>query len=468
MPVNARSITIAAAIVASALTAGSVREVAGDLATAFTNKLGSQLLRSLTSSLNGLTRREPDRLNKTYARLLGRIFIDPLVDPGTNASSRLFSWTPDVGQQSAAGVTGQLGDFVIAAPNRPFLIANGTIIVARRDYEYPLLMPIEYTPMYVGVRRKFSDRFGGMYVSPWAYDSVRIGEVDADGYRLQVQYDPARNFTLADVVASTGAAPQLALVLGNFVPDAFKARIQQVSALFPAFRHIALNDGAGVRNLLSDEIGHGDGGFSENLGVMPLLARGVKKIIVFINTNTEYVENNDDLKALFFPIGPPGAAGDKTRNRVFWCRDDKAICDDADRDTYYRTLIDALRARRGAKKPQVYCAGPWKVLKNDHYNVAAYETGVSVCWFYNSAAQAWEQALPYPLREMALGHDQTPEGKNFDHFPWLSTFYQNKMNVIQLTTPQVNLLSNLTAWIVSDAQTREMLAKTLRLDTSNR
>jgi hypothetical protein len=65
---------------------------------------------------------------------------------------------------------------------------------------------------------------------------------------------------------------------------------------------------------------------------------------------------------------------------------------------------------------------------------------------------------------MVHGTDKSKDGKNFDDFPWLKTFGQNKTHVIQLTAPQVNLLSNLTAWIVSDEERaiRDTLLKEAR------
>jgi hypothetical protein len=443
------------AIVNSSLTAGSIQEVAGDLATTFSNKLGDDLWTALTSTLNGATRREPDRLNKTYTRLIGRTFIDPLIDPGTDASKRLFSWNVLTVEDTSLVSQGQLGqDLVVAGPRRPFLIAGGTVIVARRDSAYPLLMPIEYTPMYVGIRHRFSPRFGGIYVSPWMYDTTEIGDVrdeDANHF-LSVRRDEKRSFTLGDVAASTGAAPQLALVLGTFVPASFRDRVQRFSEAFPALRHVTLNNGPG-RNIVTEEIGHGDGGFGDNTGIMALLARGVKNVLVFDNTPTKFVENNDDIKSLFFPVGPPDSSGNKTLNRVFWCSDQKRDgCAATDTGTYYKTLVDALVARRDAGMAQVYCGGPWKVRANDHYGIAAIEPGVNICWFYTSPSAKWEQTLPPQFLNMIRGVDKTKEGQHFDNFPWLATFGQNKTHVIQLTTPQVNLLSNLTAWIVSDEE----------------
>lgn len=440
---------LAQAIVNSSLAAGSVREVLGDIGSAAGAQLGNQMIQSLISSIDGLVRRQPDRLNKTYTRLLGRIFIDPLVDQGTTASGRLFSWTPDTVRDIATLSHGQLGaDMIVAGPNRPFLIAGGTVIVSRHDYDYPLLMPIEYTPLYVGVRRRFGSRYGGIYVSPWAYDSSAVGDVNRGEHLVDVQYDASRAFTLADVIASAGAAPQLLLTTGRIAPASFRSQVQQAAQFFPAFRHFTINDDSRVRTVLTEEIGHGDGGFSDNLGVMPLLARGLKNLIVFDNTNTPDVENEDDLRSLFFPIGPPGANGDKRYNQVF-------------ESANYATVVRALAAHRDAHEAQVYCTDrPWRVLPNEHYGVAGYD-GVNVCWFYNSPSAKWTGALSPDLQALVNGQDRTDAGKGFDQFPWVPTFFQDKRHVIKLSTPQVNLLSNLAAWTVSNDDAREMIRKSL-------
>ena len=440
---------LANAIVNSSLASGSVREVLGDIGSAVGAQLGSQMIQSAISSINGFVRREPDRPNKTYTRLLGSIFIDPLVDPGTTASKRLFSWTPDTVRDIATLSRGQLGnDMVVAGPNRPFLIAGGTVIVARHDYDYPLLMPIEYTPLYVGVRQRFGMRYGGIYVSPWAYDSNAVGDVNRGEHLVDVQFDSSRSFTLADVIASAGAAPQLLLALAQFAPASLRSQVQQTAQFFPAFRHFTINDDRNVRTVLTEEIGHGDGGFSDNLGIMPLLARGVRNILVFDNTNTPSVENENDLRSLFFPIGAPDAGGDKRYNQVF-------------ESANYTTVVQALEARRDAHQAQVYCTDrPWRVLPNHHYDVAGYD-GVNICWFYNSPDSKWTSELAPDLQTMVKGQDPSDAGKGFDQFPWVATFFQDKRHIIKLSAPQVNLLSNLAGWIVSNDDTQAMIRKSL-------
>jgi hypothetical protein len=427
---------MAAAIASSSLAAGSIQEAAGILAKQTNSKHVEDLVAHVLQ-FTGHARREPQRINKTYARMLGSLFIDPLVEPGgTSASTRLFSWDPDTVAEMSVLNPGQLpGDIVTTAQDRPYLIVSGTMISSRRDYGYPLLMPVEYTPLYTGVRQAFGGRFGGSYVWSWAYDTREVGDVTND--RLRVRRDPDRVFTLADVIASTGAAPQLVLMLGEGFPTSVKNVVQGFAEYFPYFTHFSVRSGLPV--LLTPELAHGDGGFGDNLGVLPLLARQVHNIMVFVNAPTHDFEANDDVKALFFPSGPPDGSGDKTHNEAFEPGD-------------YDRLMRGLQQQKAAGKPLVYCDQNRSVRANAHFNVRGF-SGLNVCWFYNAPAPEWEARLQPAVRALVTGRDQTDDGKNFDGFPWFSTFEQNKPHVIQLTKPQVNLLSSLTEWIVSNDET---------------
>lgn len=429
---------LAKAIVDSSLAAGSVQEAAAFAAKTYTDKAFVDVSRQVLT-LFGKARREPDRTNKTYARLLGRLFIDPLVDPsGSKSSGRLFAWDYDTVNAMAGANPGKLpADIIVAGHDRPFLIVGGTLVSSRADYPFPLLMPVEYTPLYVGVRHHFGDWYGGTYVWPWAYDTLQVG-AQADGL-IQVQYDPARTFTLADVIASTGAAPELTLLLGDGVPQQIKSLVQSFAGYFPSFTHFTVQADGAVR--FTPELPHGDGGFEDNLGLMPLLARQVRNVLVFINTNTHEFGSNDDIQSFFRVVGPPGGSGDKRMNRVF-------------EETHYTELMNGFEALRNdpARPGMVYCGKDWQVLPNEHYNVRGYD-GLNICWIYNFTAPAWQAALPADLQLMVSGQDRSKAGKHFDDFPWFSTFEQNAPHVIQLTTPQVNLLSNLTAWTITQDAT---------------
>ncbi len=160
--------------------------------------------------LNGSTR-------ETYANLLGRLFIEPHVTDGTELR---YTWN-EASMDAIKALNPQLSvtEFLRATDERPFLIAGGTIIAPHPAYEYPRLIPVEYTPYYTGVRQQYGASLGGVYVSPYAYDVAGADQIEGDAVRVTAR-EAARPFTLADVIASSGAAPLLALSRGWPVPAA--------------------------------------------------------------------------------------------------------------------------------------------------------------------------------------------------------------------------------------------------------
>jgi hypothetical protein len=212
--------------------------------------------------------------------------------------------------------------------------------------------------------------------------------------------------------------------------------------VFPAFRHVAVQNVQSVQNdafaTLTGLVAHADGGAGDNLAIMPLLARQTKNVLVFVNTNTEWAEANDDLRSLFVPIGPPTSGGDKRHNVVF-------------KPELYGTVRDGLIAAREAKGPQVFCGKNWSVQPSSHYNIRGY-SGLNVCFFYNAAVPQWESQLPGDVRPLLKD----------TNFPWFATFEQNKPHLIQLNASQVNLLANLTAWTMTNEATVRMIHDAIR------
>jgi hypothetical protein len=444
--------------------------------------------------LTNRMRREGERDDKTYARMLGDIFVsDKLVEP--EANKNLFSWNAKTIADMMAINPGKLPVFVVphaetppgrpaaSGPDRPFLIAGGTLVSARRDYAYPLLMPVEYTPMYVGVRQTFG-LFGGTYVWPWAYDPVEIGQAmpDAAGATagggssgggggsgsggggsglIDVKIDSARRFTLADVAASTGAAPEIPALQAFGLEEPFKSRVEIAATFFPHFKHFAVHDPNRV--ILTKAIPHGDGGGIENLGVMPLLARHVHNILVFNNTSEPCVERNSDMQALFLPGAEPDVTSDTRGDQVFDPEE-------------WEEVKNAMVAQREAGQPQVYCGVDWSVQRNQRYNIRAYDH-VNICFVYNASAAEWETQLAKSQGVLSLlrdpkANDTTPiacrargttagTGK-LQNFPYFATFEQNKPHLIQLTVPQVNLFANLTAWTISNQSTVTTVTRAMK------
>ncbi len=428
-------------------------------------RIGLDAFLQLTDHL----RRDPDRIDKTYTRLIGKAFIDPLLAPGISTSDAAFSWNQQSLHAIDAGAVTQIGFPSLAHGGRPYLIASGAIVQPRaEDASFPwLLAPVEYTPIYVGVRQTFDVtnkdengadvvvHLGGGYVESWAYDANESGQwkprdpqsptkpgdlLKWDG-TFTVSADAGRRFSLADVAASSGAAPQLLTITGGPVPDDYKEYVQQAAQVFPAFKHLSV----AAKAETTTEVAHADGGTQDNLAVMPLFARQVKNIFVFINTNTKYWRYNDDLRSLFV-AGMADSSGDKRYNAVLQATDPNA---DA-----LELVLSAFDREAKAGDPLVYCGKDWTVLRNEHYNIRGYN-GLNVCFFYNAMPTRWTGTLH--------GHARGDLQKE-KNFPWYATFGQNKFHVIELTAAQVNLLANMWAWIVSDPSVVSQIRNSIDAD----
>ena len=157
------------------------------------------------------------------------------------------------------------------------------------------------TAQYTGVRGQFEKKdvsIGGSYVSSYGYDSESPKDFfprDSSEMTTHVKFSSRRNlFSLSDIMGSTGAAPQEILnKLGlNFLG-------------FPEFHYWGLQKDQ-TSFTPTREIPQGDGAFLENLGVMPLFARQVQKVIVFVNTMEplEYNETHEEKSTVASSIRP--------------------------------------------------------------------------------------------------------------------------------------------------------------------
>jgi hypothetical protein len=375
------------------------------------------------------------RNSDTYANLLATFFIKPFITDGATSG---YTWNVEsLNAIKSLNGAASVADFVRAAPDRPFLIVGGTAIYQHPAFDYPRLMPVEYTPLYTGIRQQYGDRLGGIYVTPSAYDAAGVDEVLPDRVRV-IMSPTARPFTLSNVIASSGAAPLLGLYRGAPV-DALK----RATVFFPAFNHFSVRTNAAgtVKEPIVPGVLHGDGGFSDNLGIMPLLARQVHNIIVFVNGADPFVKN-PSIESMFWRLErQEDFGGDRSMNGVF------------DPARYWEVKAGLEEAVRNGG-PAVYCGQNWTVIKNEFYNVAAYG-GLNICWVNNERIDAWTKQLPTDTQAL-IG-----SSKQFRNFPWFATFEQNKPNLIRLTPEQVNLLAHFSSWAVTSPAGKTAIEKAL-------
>ena len=346
-------------------------------------------------------------------------------------------------------------DFNLAAPNRPYLIAN-TVLVANGFSPSKRFVPIEITPNYTGspASRKLgliSDfPIGGGYVESFGYDSV-LKSAQLNGRGLQTQVDlPKRfgldyrsspRFSLADAMAASGAAPSVPAP--EVVTYAFG---------FPEFYHWSPTAASKLRSM---KLIHTDGGAIDNSGIIPLLRRQVGTIVAFVNTEMQFHNGApvfpDYIGALF---GLKQADYASQHCKVF-------------SPSEYPALSKAFMAEWNHNAPLIiHRQRPYTTVENKRYGIpgglqvrmiwvflggpktsqGVRKNSVSVYPPRKGSMPKWVCDLPEDTRTQVMKTNL----KGFEDFPYYHTFLENGFSLINLSPSQVNALSQFTSYSVME------------------
>lgn len=404
-------------------------------------------------------------------------------------------------------------DFDCVEKPRPFLLINACIInwnvmaklenILDRDRalqpkDYPFY-PFEFTPFYSGINVKYERndttgffKCGGGYIENLGFDSKDPGKLDSHCVKLKVRKDFNR-LSVQDMMASSGAAVAFTALHMKMLANtadavAFIAKlatgpnplvnatdkladvVRKIASIFPRYHYWHLEEDKNVR---TQHLYFGDGGFLDNYGIMPLLRRQVKNIVVFINTDVPLSGphvTQDDVKSVKKPrdgdnavnnivmdgglpclFGVPNAkAASGVPHR--WCGHKMQIF----KQDEFAPLINTMLDRKEAGGP-VYYRKKLQVLKNDFFGVnAAYEA--DICFIMLQDCPAWTKQMQGSFRKRL---DKREEDSDFAAFPNYATFGVNKLleselsleekvkkltNLQEMNREQVYLLSNLMTW----------------------
>ncbi len=433
------------------------------------------------------------RGDETFASYLGNIFLRPFKLKNSISKDlgeqKFFTYGDEeyfdhlITDQQRTESTARKTDFFKARVDRPFYIASSTLMTfGSGDPEY--FLPVEITPFYVGVPTKAKmikreknidishpnkkdneytiyETYLGGYVEPFAYDFLPPagGRSSSPDERVIVKSDyKKQRFSLSDVLAVTGAAPQKTLrSLGPL-----EIVTQQLG--FPEHIHWGVRDkkpqNKDNKNDVPDHLeqAHGDGGHLDNIGIMPLLARKVNNILVFVNTQTpfHYGENLEtsiyDNMTSFFDLDKKGPY-----KKVFKGKPHNVIFE----EEKYIELLQGLKAQQNTDGPLIYC-DQYEIKENKRYNIRKDDNyKPNICWVYLDESKKWLEAINNNVNKNGNDNQNfisniTEHRGEFKHFPHYKTFFNNlpSITLIDLSHKQVNLLANLTAWTVREgAQT---------------
>jgi hypothetical protein len=401
---------------------------------------------SQVGRVNDLTR------EATYARLLSDAFLVVQV-PG--AEGQYFTWRAQDARDIRDANPGMSfpNGFALAHTDRPYVIANAAVLHRLPGYAQTPV-PVEYTPLYSGIRQHFSPVLGGNYVWSAAYGthapSILLGGQRIRGYVRATTRAAARPFSLADVIASSGAAPEF-LLTSKYGADLVTSLASQAGQYFPRFPTWSVRDSA-LGPVLRD-VPHADGGAIENLGLLALLARQVHNVIVFVNANEHY-NQSDDLRAI---------CGIGTSGNV---KEQHGLCQVFAPERWH-DIQREFEACETRDEPLVFCASGWDVLPNRLFNVQGF-SGLNICFVYNYPVESWRKALPPDVRDRVPRYpnqrgDHTDE--QLVRFPWYETLAEQRttekgkptIRLLALQPPVTQLLSHLGCWsLVHDASRKKI------------
>lgn len=339
-----------------------------------------------------------------------------------------FSWTDSflqlpngtLARNPALGTA----DFYTVQRSRPFMVFNTSMFT--NDSTTADLVPYEANFM-LGVRQAFPDNgkavIGGGFLSSMALAGTYLEDLGSNDISVAA---PDRRYTLADIVGCSSAA---------FAQD-LEETYPELEGVVPRYNYFPIINRASVPARIYR---FADGGCLENLGLNVMLARGVSRILVGINTDEGLrMENGEivvssDLPPLFglqpyvsgkgyVPYSQdPGVGAVRLfrHNQVF-------------PSSSFPQLQQALWARRSNGLP-VVVRQTLNTLSNGWFGVPG-GASVDILWMYNDKVEAFWKQLSWEVRAaIDLAGDLA--------FPLYNTFTQ-----LELDATAVNALAHLWCW----------------------
>jgi len=405
---------------------------------------------------------------------------------------------------------------------RPFLIINASVVGPTSLTPFKEENPIvfEYTPLYVGsayspygkpfeYKPGKSFLVGSGYVEPFAFGgdapskaATTCSPADPDAKCTSVPPPPIP-FTLANAsgVSSSAFASVISQNPVEFIKG-LKLKHWYEKLLLGIIIEVLQQDldliqlapqnqywpVTGKAKEPTTTFSFGDGGILDNYGLISLLRRGVKNLVVFINTSTKIDTSYDpahgapkanqvdsDLAPMFgLKVPSPGIF--TQHNQVFPKKE-------------FAAVFNALKTAKLNGKPvmtmqtHTVCKNTWWGVDGVALNragnpksakeAALPDNKVNVLWVYSERVKEWENLLTteefhakglgdVTLKEaIEKGNEKIPTGP-FQYFPNYLTAGQNGYTeMVELTPEQVNLLADLSCWSIINKDSAPLFKKIL-------
>lgn len=314
--------------------------------------------------------------------------------------------------------------YIAPIKNRPFWICCASILADNGNVTFPM------TTMYSGLPKVVKYRnnlIGNYYVETSCFGSF-FDDYEATSFS---------EFKLCDMLGTSSAAfAELTNLLNNNGLYEFSEKIEHV---IPKYKFAYFGD-----NIEYCDVEVVDGERANNTAILPLLARGCKKICMFnnnvdINNGIDVFSNplsyycNTCLLELF---------GMCDRNCYFYPSVDNRV--QVFESKYWQLLYDQFQNCIEQGGP-VYCHVKIPVLENKHNSIkGGYEVELLIYLLYPSVI--FTSRLSKEIRS------QICKDGIFENFPNYSTLFQNTTSVLELKREQINLLHYYVQWCCEETK----------------
>ena len=199
-----------------------------------------------------------------------------------------------------------------------------------------------------------------------------------------------------------------------------------------------------------------DGGILENYGLLAMMQRGVKRAVVFINTNTVLdpdIEPDQAPKPGQIDVSFPPLFGYEHRS-LGRALQNNTVFSPAE----YAAVVSQLRAAHRTGRPLI-AVQEHQVLRNDWWGIAG-GWRMQIMWVYLGRVPQWEAQLDASVQEAIKNGNRKIKTGPCQHFPNYKTAAENGLHITEQTPYQARLMSDLTCWIITSQADR--LARFIR------
>jgi hypothetical protein len=319
---------------------------------------------------------------------------------------------------------------------RPLLVMNSSIF-SNQDTRGAQLLPFESTPFGIGVRATYlaigpgARAIGGGLIQPFAMGSPSIVSTAGE---LATIVPPARPFSLVDMASISSAA----------FAQTVQEKAPEFDGIVPRYPYWPVANPSPQEELL---YWFADGGSLENTGVCALLARGVSRIIAFVNSQTPLLAKPidqggsvtiDSAVQLLFGLQPDPKSAALTESYVASAPNATPDFVQVFETAPYYDLMNGLAVANVQNGGPAMFRQTLNVLQNLNFDIPG-GTQVDVLWVYNTAVPNWIKLLSSDVQAAVNG---------ISNFPNYLTIDQ-----LGLDPLEVNALAELSFWnLTSNAE----------------